>query len=195
MVIGSNDKPCSLCEAVFPYTGDYFCLDKRNKTGLSSYCRECKRKYNSKEKKRVYRIQNKEKINKWAREYYHANKEKFRLRNRQYGAKPETKERAYRSRILKSYAITWERYKELLSEQGGVCAICGGEKGSNRLVNYLSVDHDHETKEIRGLLCNDCNLGLGNFKDNPTLMSKAIEYLNKKEKLCQIPKKHPKNSS
>jgi len=43
----------------------------------------------------------------------------------------------------------------------------------------LSVDHNHETNKIRGLLCNHCNIGLGNFKDSTTLLSLAIEYLER----------------
>jgi Recombination endonuclease VII len=52
------------------------------------------------------------------------------------------------------------------------CAICGEEK---RLV----VDHDHATGDIRALLCDDCNKGLGSFKDNPDNLLKAAYYLEK----------------
>lgn len=54
--------------------------------------------------------------------------------------------------------------------QGKVCAICGG-------VDRLCVDHDHATGEIRGVLCLNCNNGLGRFKDDPELLRKAIRYL------------------
>jgi len=60
--------------------------------------------------------------------------------------------------------------------QGGVCAICGGINDND---DALSVDHDHETGRIRGLLCSKCNKGLGSFNDDPELLRKAIAYLER----------------
>jgi len=53
------------------------------------------------------------------------------------------------------------------------CIICGVEAP-------VVVDHDHTTKEVRGGLCANCNLGLGHFKDNPTLLRFAALYLEGK---------------
>lgn len=64
----------------------------------------------------------------------------------------------------------------MLAAQGGVCAICGETNASGR---DLSVDHDHETGEIRQLLCSNCNTGIGLLKDNPELLIKASAYLMK----------------
>ncbi len=71
------------------------------------------------------------------------------------------------------YGITLEAYNEMLEAQGGVCAICQSE--SNRM---LDTDHCHETGEVRGLLCNGCNQGLGQFKDSPKRLQNAIDYLS-----------------
>ena len=68
-------------------------------------------------------------------------------------------------------------YAKLLVEQNNACAICGVE--ATELKRELNVDHNHETKKIRGLLCHHCNIGLGNFKDSTTLLSVAIEYLER----------------
>ena len=68
-------------------------------------------------------------------------------------------------------------YAKLLVEQNNSCAICGVE--ATGLKRELSVDHNHETNKIRGLLCHHCNIGLGNFKDSTTLLSVAIEYLER----------------
>lgn len=68
-------------------------------------------------------------------------------------------------------------YAKLLVEQNNACAICGIE--ATELKRELSVDHNHETNKIRGLLCHHCNIGLGNFKDSTTLLSVAIEYLER----------------
>lgn len=76
---------------------------------------------------------------------------------------------------LRYYGITIEQYEILLKNQNGGCAICFSPTGSNG--KRLSVDHNHETGEVRGLLCDDCNTGLGKFKDNPNLLAIAINYL------------------
>ena len=81
---------------------------------------------------------------------------------------------------LRRYPSSWhgvsaEGRDALLAEQGGVCAICRTPdpgKGSWQL------DHDHATKEIRGVLCPLCNRGLGQFKDDPLRLLAAVEYLN-----------------
>ena len=68
----------------------------------------------------------------------------------------------YRSNHLKyNYGLTTEQYEKMLEEQNGVCAICKlpetwTHKKTGK-VSLLSVDHDHETGKIRGLLCRDCN--------------------------------------
>lgn len=67
-------------------------------------------------------------------------------------------------------------YSRLLVAQKYKCAICGVD--ASELSRELSVDHDHDTDEVRGLLCNHCNIGLGNFRDDYRLLTKASEYLS-----------------
>ena len=71
------------------------------------------------------------------------------------------------------YGLSTEAYQEMLASQGGVCALCGGTPGARA----LGVDHDHATGRIRGLLCSPCNTGIGNLRDDPDLLRKAIAYL------------------
>jgi hypothetical protein len=71
--------------------------------------------------------------------------------------------------------IPKDEYLHLLEQQNNACAICGID--ASELNRELSVDHNHETLQIRGLLCTYCNVGLGYFKDDTTLLSMAIEYL------------------
>lgn len=78
--------------------------------------------------------------------------------------------------LKKVYGITLDQYHKMLDEQGGVCAICGSPE---MLREYLSVDHCHETKKVRGLLCGICNRALGGFRDNVHFLARAIEYLRK----------------
>lgn len=90
-----------------------------------------------------------------------------------------------RRRLRKEYGITLEDFNKMMELQSNVCAIC--EKPETRLVggrdhgkvDSLSVDHDHGTGHIRGLLCHACNRLLCNSCDNVSLLAKAIDYLNK----------------
>ena len=83
------------------------------------------------------------------------------------------------ARQLRNYGISLREFQDLFARQGGVCAICGqpetASKGGRK--PRLSIDHDHETGEIRGLLCNRCNTGLGLFLDDPDYLLTAIAYL------------------
>lgn len=75
--------------------------------------------------------------------------------------------------LVRNYGITYEQYLERYNSQGGICPICK----IFRLV--LSVDHDHKTNKIRGLVCNKCNTGMGHLKDNIKNLKNAIIYLEK----------------
>lgn len=80
-----------------------------------------------------------------------------------------------RSKLKMKYGITLEEYATLLEKQGGACAICKQPPPDN---TYLAVDHDHETKTVRGLLCLFCNTALGMFMDSLDLLNSAVTYLN-----------------
>ena len=66
----------------------------------------------------------------------------------------------------------------MFDKQGGVCEIC---KQMCPTGKRLAVDHCHKTNNVRGLLCSECNTGLGKFRDNTELLLKAINYLEKYE--------------
>lgn len=84
------------------------------------------------------------------------------------------------SDLRKKYGITLEWYREQLSKQSNVCAICKQpEKAVIRgKVISMPVDHCHKTGKPRGLLCTKCNRGLGLFSDNVDVLKAAIQYLN-----------------
>ncbi len=71
--------------------------------------------------------------------------------------------------------ISNEFYEELMSNDN--CAICGCT------MTKKCIDHDHKTKKIRGVLCNNCNTALGLFKDNQKVMKDAIQYLEQSTQL------------
>jgi hypothetical protein len=72
--------------------------------------------------------------------------------------------------LRRRYGIGQAEFDELLGEQGGVCAICGAPDPQH-------VDHDHRTGRVRGILCFNCNGGLGQFRDDPVFLANAITYL------------------
>jgi hypothetical protein len=67
------------------------------------------------------------------------------------------------------YGLSQDQYKEMVNSTPA-CPICGSEEP-------LVIDHDHSTSEVRGLICDSCNLGLGKFKDNIESLKNAIAYL------------------
>ena len=76
--------------------------------------------------------------------------------------------------------MTVEEFQALHDAQGGVCAICGQPPSvviRGESIARLSVDHDHVTGRIRGLLCTSCNRLLGLARDDPDRLAAAIEYL------------------
>lgn len=76
--------------------------------------------------------------------------------------------------LKRRYGLGISEYEELLSKQQCVCAICGQVDPNVA----LSVDHCHDTKVVRGLLCTNCNRGIGHFRDDPKLLERAIAYLD-----------------
>lgn len=87
-----------------------------------------------------------------------------------------------RNHLLRKYGITDEQYRDMLAAQGGGCAICGKIKDTRHgrigIIRRLQIDHDHETGRIRGILCTNCNNGLGRAKDNPERLRAMAEYLD-----------------
>jgi hypothetical protein len=102
-----------------------------------------------------------------------------------YREKNKEKEKlSFLKRFFKrKYNITIEQYNEILEKQNGKCAICFSEKsrrnGKTNQSEPLAVDHCHKTGKVRGLLCTNCNVGIGLCKDNIELFYNCITYLQK----------------
>lgn len=92
-------------------------------------------------------------------------------------------EKAKSISLKRCFGIDLIQYNKMLAEQNGCCAICGRHK--SELKRNFSVDHNHDTNEIRGLLCQSCNHGLGCFRsdDGLELLCSAISYLKNNDKL------------
>lgn len=83
-----------------------------------------------------------------------------------------------RVRTLKSkYNLEENSFSEMMNYQRGCCKICGESLYDPLKDVQLSVDHNHETGEVRGLLCFNCNILLGAARDNITILEEAIKYL------------------
>lgn len=94
----------------------------------------------------------------------------------------ESNPKRYRARrrvaLLKyDYGLSVEEYDKMFKEQDGKCKICGSTDTGSAQTNNLSVDHDHTTGRVRGLLCSKCNRGIGYLQDNPMFLRAAADYL------------------
>jgi Recombination endonuclease VII len=104
----------------------------------------------------------------------------LRSTGRQPGKKPRwgTSDKHRKASLKSMYGLTPLGYRQLHSQQGGVCAICGKELPSE-WKRGACIDHDHKTKKVRGLLCMHCNHGLGKFQDSISVLGRAADYLAK----------------
>lgn len=159
--------------------------------GGHRYCQECRDE--KRERRRVaaletsarWRATNAERKKAAGRQYYKRTAERQREKARawHHANKDRAHERskAYRARVgshnlhLTKYGITGAEYAAMLAAQNGTCAICSRTENGKR--GHFDVDHDHETGEIRGLLCNRCNRLLANARDEIGILFRAIDYL------------------
>lgn len=139
-------------------------------------CRTCRKRYAA-----VYRKNNKRKIRENTKVYWpkaaarlrqirEENGDEVRKRDREkYHSNPEAN---INYMLKRNYGLLREQYDAMLEEQEHKCKVCV-QTSKYR----LHVDHDHETDEVRGLLCNKCNRGLGLLSDSLEVLKKAISYL------------------
>jgi len=146
-------KKCTKCKEIKYLTSFYnskFSSDK-----LRSECILCEA-----DRSKKYRINNRLKLLEYKKKY-----------RQEFGT-------SIQSGVLKTrYGITIQQYKYLLFKQRGKCKICPLKQKDMKIA--LAVDHDHISNRIRGLLCSNCNRGIGFFQDNPKLLRKAARYLKK----------------
>lgn len=83
--------------------------------------------------------------------------------------------------LMRKYKLPIDAYNQMLAEQQHKCAICGYDFGKERGDTY--VDHCHTTGDVRGLLCRACNAGIGQLKDDVSLLKNAIAYLQRSSRV------------
>jgi hypothetical protein len=108
--------------------------------------------------------------------YYLKNKETIRRKQQEYYKTPKAQEiwaKSNKAKMERFYGLVPNQKEQMYEQQKGVCSIC------KKHFKILAVDHNHVTGQIRELLCKPCNLGLGNFRENPQSLQNAIDYLNR----------------
>jgi hypothetical protein len=158
-------KICSICGEEKTITEFY--EQKSCKCGVRSCCKECDHSRNKK-----YQDEHVEELREKRKKHNEEHKEELHERARLKRLECPEKMKSWN---LGRYGINLEEYTRMLEAQGGKCKICGGVPSAR----MLGVDHDHATSTIRGLLCGGCNSGIGYFQDNPSLLRKAADYLDK----------------
>jgi predicted secreted protein len=133
----------------------------------SSWSLEQERAY-----QRKYRAEHREKGLAYQRKWYAENRERIRARKAQWRAENPESLALYERRcnLKKKYGMSIEDYEKLAEIQGYRCLLC-------REKTKLVVDHSHDTDQVRGLLCANCNLLLGHARDSIPILEAAIKYL------------------
>lgn len=129
-------------------------------------CREAHRRQHNIDRQKAWRQANPDRA-----------KQHWNKSNRKRLADPEYRERKNDERILREYGIDRNEYDRLLLEQGGVCAICGGDR--NGPGKRFHIDHCHNSSKVRGLLCGKCNTAVGLLDDDPDRAEALARYLRK----------------
>jgi len=130
--------------------------------------------YAHREERRAYREANREKISARSREYSVKNKDAKAERNKSW--RLANAEEIEDRRMRRVFGISLQRYRTMLADQHGGCAICGTPPQNGR---RLDIDHDHLTSVVRGLLCWDCNVGVGKLGDSVLGLEQALAYLKR----------------
>lgn len=151
-----------------------------------------KRKQQLIKAQRTWYKKNKKKAIASAKQRYAENKDNINARRRQQRIdNPEevrAKARARYNPIAGKVAgwkkagmkdMTYDRYLLMLEKQSYCCDICGIHQ--DKLKRQLDVDHNHDTGDVRGLLCTPCNSGIGKLKDSVNMLEKAFNYLKQYE--------------
>lgn len=159
-----TEKKCPNCKK--KKDESEFSRDKHKKDGRCSWCKRCIRDNKNKKRQKLY-----------SESYYLLNKQHIlHMQKERKISNPDNKKKiAMRGRLKYYYGITIDEYNSLFVKQQGCCAICG--KHQSEFERALYVDHDHKTGKVRGLLCHKCNVGIGMFGDNKTLLIEAAKYL------------------
>jgi hypothetical protein len=113
----------------------------------------------------------------YMKKYHKNNRDARNAYNRVYYRNRRKQDPLYSRRqdLKHDFGMSLEDYDTLWESQGRRCKLCGRQREEGE--RAFDVDHDHSTGKVRGILCCQCNNGLGYFKDNASILKKAAEYL------------------
>jgi NAD-dependent SIR2 family protein deacetylase len=143
-----------------------FYKDKAARDGHRPECKDCAKVLRHERYLRE-RDASIERVRAWRR----ANSERYRETQARYRKLRVSEQRA--DHLKRTFGLTLEAYEDLLALQHGACAVCNATP--RRIA--LHVDHDHETGEIRGLLCFRCNNALGLLREDVVILERALQYV------------------
>ena len=126
-----------------------------------------------------WRVENREKVSEYNKYYRNTSKgrEKRRIASRK--DRKNNPEKHFWYRVKYKYGITKVQWLKLLEKQGGGCKVCGATTSRNG--RRLHIDHSHITGKVRGLLCDTCNLTLGNYEKHPEWLRGLASYIGEHE--------------
>jgi recombination endonuclease VII len=146
---------------------DLFYRDSGAADGHRPECKECTRR-----RRQAWYEANREREISRVRQWQVENADRRRLYMEEYARSGKKKEKDRASYLKRALGLTPEEYEAVFARQDGMCAICERRPA-------IHMDHDHATGRVRGALCFGCNGGLGQFCDDPDLLRRAIDYLER----------------
>lgn len=143
-------KSCKKCKELKPFSE--YTKNKQKKDGYNIYCRIC--------------------CNLKTQNWRELNPSKYQVSRKKYRDYTKEEQKDYMLRMR--YGITLEEKNQMFLNQNNKCKLCQNVESDNK---GFVVDHCHKSGKIRGILCSYCNKALGMFKDDPSFLEKAINYL------------------
>jgi hypothetical protein len=144
----------------------------KEKTGKDGYRNDCKACLAARAHERYQRT--KPAVIARVKRWQEQNPERYAAYLAEYRARPERKKADRAGHLKRKFGLTPEQYDEMLAAQDGRCMICRRPPAEGKT---LDIDHDHETGRVRGLLCRNCNHGVGKFFEDVWLLMAAAGYL------------------
>jgi hypothetical protein len=165
-------KKCRVCGIEKPLEDFY--ANKGGRDGRRPECKTChlaarKARYQANPRPYIERVLS------WQRE----NREQYLAKQQEYRESGRKAVSDRKSHLKRKYGLTLEEFDALLATHGGGCAICGKPDPDN-------VDHDHVTGRVRGILCWNCNVGVGQFEDEIERLIAATTYLDRDDELAAV---------
>lgn len=173
MPVYLGERKCTKCKQIKPVG----CFSAAMGGYISSWCKPCRTIYSA--KCRSNRLEESRAL---AREYGKKQRELYPETVKAKALKwyHDNQSRAWEHRRKTKFGLAFGEFDRMLEVQNHQCLVCEIPFDDK---DKPHIDHDHETGIVRGLLCRQCNWGIGHFKDNPFILRRALAYITKWNKL------------